>query len=264
MCESLWAEAIIVILIIANITFRWVSNEVTVSSWQFPDIHADQNPSRAAFWLFTVSVPVFQLIVLRWVWRWIIWFRLLWMISKTQLNLTPTHPDKAGGIGFLGEPPAPFSMMTLAFGIVISAFIAGKIIFLQAHLSEFYVLIGIFVFICILINIAPLLVFFKSLRKTRIKGIFTYSALVQRHHLEFTEKWFKSASSGELLIGNPDISSMCDFAPVYQSIESMNPFPFDLKTMLATVIASVLPLLPLLTLTMPLGELVKALVGFLL
>ena len=264
MCESSWAEAIILVLIIGNIAFRWVAHEVTVSSWQFPDVHEDQNPSRAAFWLLTVSIPIFQFIVLRWLWRWIIWFRLLLLISKTPLNLTPTHPDKAGGIGFLGEPPAPFSMITMTFGIVISAIIASKMIFSNALLPDFYVLIGVFIFICILINIIPLLVFFKPLRKTRVKGVFDYSALIQHHHLQFTDKWLKSTSGEELLIGNPDISSMCDFAPVYDSIEKMNPFPFNLKIMLATIVVSILPLLPLVALTMPLAELLKVLVGFLL
>ncbi len=264
MCESFWAEAIILLLIIGNISFRWVVTEVNVSSWQIPDIQGEQHPSQAAIWLLTVSIPIFQLIVLRWVWRWIIWFRLLQLISETKLNLTPTHPDKAGGIGFLGEPPAPFSMVTLTFGIVISAIIASRIIFFHAMLSEFYVLIGVFVFVCILINIVPLLIYFKPLRRTRINGIFAYSALIQKHHLQFTEKWFKSTSTDELLIGNPDISSMCDFTPVYESIESMHPFPFNFKIMIATVIVCIIPLVPLIGLTMPLGDLLKVLVGFLL
>jgi hypothetical protein len=115
-----------------------------------------------------------------------------------------------------------------------------------------------------MINIVPLLIYFKPLRRTRINGIFAYSALIQKHHLQFTDKWFKSASTDELLIGNPDISSMCDFTPVYESIESMHPFPFNFKIMIATVIVCIIPLVPLIGLTMPLGDLLKVLVGFLL
>jgi len=131
-------------------------------------------------------------------------------------------------------------------------------------LESFYILIGVFVLICIMINTVPLLIYFGPLRITRIRGIFTYSALVQKHHLQFTEKWFKSADNDELLIGNPDISSMCDFTPVYESIENMHPFPFDFKIMLATVLGSIIPLLPLILLVMPITDLLKVLVGFLL
>jgi len=264
MVESAWAEAIILVLIIGNLIFRWVNHEVTVTSWQFPDADAGQNASFAAWWLLTVSIPIFQFIILRWLWRWIIWFRLHLMISKINLNLSPTHPDKACGIGFLGEPPAPFSMVTLSFGIVISSVIASRMIFFDGKLEDYYVLIAVFVFLCIVINIAPFLIYFKPLRKTRIKGIFEYSALVQKHHLEFKDKWFLSTGDKELLIGNADISSMCDFTPVYESIERMTPFPFDLKTMLATVIGSLVPLLPLAALVMPIGDLLKLLVGFVL
>ena len=264
MVESLWAEAFMLIFIVANISFRWVTHEGnTVTSWQIPDVNIELAPSHAAWWFLTVSIPIFQFIILRWMWRWFIWFRLHLMISKAKLNLTPTHPDKAGGIGFLGEPPAPFSMVTIAFGIVISSIIASKMIFFNEPISKYYYLIGIFIFICILINIIPLLIYFKPLRMTRIKGTFAYSALIQKHHLEFTEKWFKSATNEELLIGNPDISSMCDFTPVYDSIENMHPFPFDFKIMLATILASVIPLLPLVLLMMPITELLKVLVGFL-
>jgi len=263
MVESAWAETIIMVLIIGNLLFRWVTFDRTVSSWQFPNVDEGGNSSAsiAAWWLLTVSMSIFQFLIIRWLWRWIIWFRLHLMISKINLNLSPTHPDKAGGIGFLGEPPAPFSMVTMSFGIVISAAIAGKVIFFDNKLESFYVIMGVFVLLCIVINIAPLLIYFKPLRITRIKGIFEYSALVQKHHLEFKDKWFLSNKTSELLIGNPDISSMCDFTPVYESIEQMTPFPFDLKTMLATVAASLVPLLPLAVLVMPIADLLKLLLG---
>jgi hypothetical protein len=213
MVDSAWAEAIILVLITGNIYFRFVKHDVEISSWQFPDGNADQKASWAAWWLLTVSMPIFQFIVLRWMWRWIVWFRLHWMISHINLNLSPTHPDKAGGIGFLGEPPAPFSMVTMTFGIVISAVIASKMIFFEKHLDDFYIHIGVFVILCILINMLPLVIYFKPMRLTRIKGIFEYSALVQKHHLQFKDKWFVSTTNDELLIGNADISSMCDFTP---------------------------------------------------
>jgi len=259
-----WAEAVILLIIIGNITFRWVLHDVDISSWQFPSLVSDQRLSLAGYWLAMIGLPLFQFMVLRWLWRWMIWFRLLHLISKVRLILLPTHPDKSGGLGFMGEPPVPFSMLTLALGIVISAFIAGRMVFFEAHLADFYVAIGTFVFVCILINVIPLMVFFASLRKSRIAGIFAYSALIDRHHREFTQKWLGPKPENELLIGNADISSMCDFTPVYEAIEGMKPFPFDLKIMISTVVVSIIPLVPLLALEMPIADLLKALMGLLL
>jgi hypothetical protein len=44
----------------------------------------------------------------------------------------------------------------------------------------------------------------------------------------------------------------------------MTPFPFDLKAMLATVLTSIVPLVPLAALIMPIGDLLKLLVGLVL
>jgi len=43
------------------------------------------------------------------------------------LQLSPAHPDKAGGIGFLGIPPAPFLQVSLALSILFSSMISVKI-----------------------------------------------------------------------------------------------------------------------------------------
>jgi hypothetical protein len=75
---------------------------------------------------------------------------------------------------------------------------------------------------------------------------------------------FLASGDKEMLIGNPDISSMCDFTPVYESIERMTHFLLISKSMLATVLASIVPLLPLAAMIMPIGDLLKLLVGFVL
>jgi hypothetical protein len=57
------------------------------------------------YWLAAVSLPIFQFILLRWYVRFFIWFQFLWRISKLDLRLLPAHPDRAGGLGFLGAAP---------------------------------------------------------------------------------------------------------------------------------------------------------------
>ncbi len=44
-----------------------------------------------------------------WIWRQhgslhvIIWYVFLWRVSRLPLQLEPLHPDRAGGIGFVGD-----------------------------------------------------------------------------------------------------------------------------------------------------------------
>ena len=59
----------------------------------------------AGYWYAFVSIPIFQFILLRWYLRLLIWFRFLWQVSRLNLRLISTHPDRAGGLAFLGKSP---------------------------------------------------------------------------------------------------------------------------------------------------------------
>jgi hypothetical protein len=50
----------------------------------------------AGYWYAFVSIPIAQFILLRWYLRLLLWFGFLWRVSRLQLRLTPTHPDRAG------------------------------------------------------------------------------------------------------------------------------------------------------------------------
>jgi len=56
----------------------------------------------AGIWYVFVSIPLLQFILLRWYLRFFIWYGFLWRVSRMPLNLVPTHPDRAGGIAFIG------------------------------------------------------------------------------------------------------------------------------------------------------------------
>jgi len=49
----------------------------------------------AGYWYVFVSIPIVQFILLRWYLRFVVWYRFLWQVSRINLNLVPTHPDRA-------------------------------------------------------------------------------------------------------------------------------------------------------------------------
>ena len=55
----------------------------------------------AGMWYGYVSLPVFQFLLCRWYFRIFLWTRFLWQVSRIELSLIPTHPDRIGGLGFL-------------------------------------------------------------------------------------------------------------------------------------------------------------------
>src|SRR5262249_23521063 len=75
---------------------------ITVSTWYaMPGGRGQLTP--AGYWYVFISIPILQFILLRWYVRFFIWFRFLWQVSKIDLNLIPTHPDRAAGLAFLGK-----------------------------------------------------------------------------------------------------------------------------------------------------------------
>ena len=61
------------------------------------------NLSLAGWWHALVSLPIFQFLLVRWYFRMFIWTRFLWQVSRIELKLVPTHPDRVGGLGFLAQ-----------------------------------------------------------------------------------------------------------------------------------------------------------------
>jgi hypothetical protein len=242
--DSVSVDLIILMLVVTNIVFRWSERETEFTNWVILPHENRQSISWAGLWYACFSLPIVQFMILRWLWRWVVWFIFFYRISRMPLKLNAAHPDKSGGLGFLGIPPAPFLQVTLTFSILIAVALADQIYFRHNKLSDFYIPMGTFAGLSIIINILPLLVFSKPLLVHRRKGIFEFSALTQEHHRQFADKWLKP-HPGETPLGNPDISSLADINASFETILSMRAFPFDLKTMLSSIVIAILPMIPL-------------------
>ena len=93
-----------------------------------------QSSSYAGWWLMFVSMPLIQFLTLRWYYRFFIWARFLWQVSRTRLNLEATHPDGTGGLLFLARSGRAFRVVLLALGTMLSGMIANRIFHADAML----------------------------------------------------------------------------------------------------------------------------------
>ena len=79
---------------------------------------AGESPAAAngfgAFWFTWVLRPVITVLMLAWLWRLILAFVLCARLARLDLALVPTHPDGAGGLGFLEALPMAFSPVVFA------------------------------------------------------------------------------------------------------------------------------------------------------
>jgi hypothetical protein len=230
------------------------------NAWYGDGAGGELQPSAAGWWLGLVSLPLFQFLLLRWYFRIFVWARFLWQVSRLELNLLPTNPDRCGGLGFLSTVSAAFSPLLLAQGVMLAGMMSNRIFHAGATLTDFKVeLVGTvagFVFAIF----GPMLVFAPKLAAAKRRGLGEYGTLGQRYAREFDRKWLRGgAQADEPLIGSADIQSLADLANAFAVVKEMRFAPFTWRTVTQMAIMTLLPVGPLLLTMMPLEEVLKRL-----
>lgn len=214
--------------------------------------------SLAGMWFGYVSLPLFQFLLLRWYFRMFIWMRFLGQVSRIELNLVPTHPDRTGGLGFLAVTAYAFMPLLVAHGALLAGNLANRIFHLGAALPDFKFEILIVVAFLLCIVLGPLLVFTPQLAQAKRTGNREYGTLAQRYVREFDAKWLRGgAAADEPLVGSADIQSLADLANSLEVVQGMRIAPVTKDAILRLAAAILVPLIPLALTMMPLEELLK-------
>jgi len=205
------------------------------------------NLTPAGFWYVFVSIPLLQFILLRWYTRLFIWFRFLWQVSKLNLHLVPTHPDRCAGLAFVGKSAYAFGPILFAQGTMLAGVIARRVLYTGESLLSFKLQVAGFVVFFVLVVLGPLLMFTPKMAGAKRKGLADYGLVAQRYVDGFERKWVlgEHAPSEELL-GSGDIQSLADLGNAYAMVREMRPVPFGLDDMTRLAAATAAPLLPLL------------------
>jgi hypothetical protein len=201
----------------------------------------------AGLWYVFVSIPLVQFILLRWYVRLFIWFRFLWQVSRIDLNLIPTHPDRAGGLAFLGRSSYAFGPILFAQGAMLCGIVATRVLFRGENLLSFRLQIAGFIAFFVLVVLGPLLMFTPKMNQAKRKGLAEYGKLAQRYVEAFEQKWVRNDKlPADELLGAADIQSLADLGNSYSLVRDMRSFPFGLEDVSRLAIATAVPLLPLL------------------
>ena len=259
--NSLAAELLLVVLVYGLGVFVRDYISVDANTWAAAGTSSRfANLSLAGWWHTLVSVPIFQFLLVRWYFRMFIWTRFLWQVSRIELQLVPTHPDRAGGLGFLANIVYAFAPLLLAHGVLLAGLIADRIFFAGAALPQFTVEIIAVVGAAVFAVLGPLVVFAGQLTRARRVGLGEYGVLAQRYVREFDAKWIRGVRDpAERFVGSGDVQSLADLANSFDVIKTMRAVPFSKETVFQLGVVTLAPLLPL-TLTMiSLEELLKRL-----
>ncbi len=263
--NSLFIEVALLILVYSLGLWVWNSQIATgTPSWYSTNGGSLRHLTLAGYWYAFVSIPIFQFILVRWYLRLFIWFLFLWRVSKLKLRLNATHPDRAGGLGFLGASSYAFAPILFAQGTLLSGLIASRVLYDGQSLVSFKMeATGLVVFFMFFI-LSPLLVFTPHLSRAKRQGLRDYGTLGSRYVQEFDRKWFQGgASSEDELLGSGDIQSLADLGNSYGVVSETRLVPFGMKDLFRLAAATAAPLLPLGLTIFSLEELVTRLIKIL-
>jgi hypothetical protein len=236
---------------------------LNTSTW-YANAGGRWNLTSAGYWYVFVSIPIAQFILLRWYFRLFLWFRFLWQVSRMDLHLIPTHPDRCGGLAFLGKSSYSFAPILFAQGVMLAGLVASRVLYRGESLLSFKFQIGGFVVFFVLFILGPLLMFTPQMAKARRKGLADYGLLAQRYVESFERKWVvRDPSTSEELLGAADIQSLADLGNSYALVRDMRPVPFGLDDITRLTAATAAPLVPLLLTIFPAEELLLRIIKIL-
>jgi hypothetical protein len=264
--NSVTAELLLIALVYGVgifVVWRYSAIVGTVTWYATPTEHGS-TLSLAGMWYGYISLPIFQFLLVRWYFRLAVWTCFLWRVSRIELSLIPTHPDRLGGLGFLANTSYAFVPLLVAHGLLAAGLMANRIFNAGATLTDFKLEIVLLVVYCLGLVLGPLLVFAPGLARARLNGMREYGTLAERYVREFDTKWLRGdAPAKEPLLGSSDIQSLGDLSNSFEVVRTMRAVPFTRQAAVQLAVATLLPILPLVLTIMPVDELLNRLLGML-
>ena len=117
----------------------------------------------------------------------------------------------------------------------------------------------------LLLSVTPLLVFYPLMWLSWRRGLLAYNRLTLAVGQQFERAWLKAPAgeSPDSLQVN-DFSATTDLFSITTNVYRMNLIPFDLVSLVAVIVPTLLPFVPVALTVVPLLELLQAVTRFLI
>jgi len=253
--SSAVAETIILFIAVALsgiATYFVINNDLEQWNTAMPGLSIILSP--AGWWKTLVSDPIYYLLTFRWLWRLIAWTLLMKDITSLPLQLVATHPDKAGGLGFLTIFPAMFlplifslSMVFATGNLQIILIQGGQVIDLEYAVFGWLTLVLIFF-------VGPLGVFTPQLLQLKERAIVEYGALIASTNRSAEAQLLDKFANGQA-VDKDTISMIADISACLETIKALKPVPVEFFALIPLIVSALLPLLAVAATKLPIGDL---------
>ena len=238
------------------VTFALASRHDHASVWVRGAADSGGAPSWAALWLQIGVGTVDVFLMIRWLFRSVCWTLLLATLVRLPLRLVPTHPDRAGGLGFLRAYPSLFDGLTLGAGAAVGAKLLNAALLNGATLDQIATAVGTWLLVVLIVTVGPLLIVWGVLKALRDRALLDAGTFAARAHREFWESRCSSTESASST-NYAGVSTLNGLNAVLDRAVEINPLLVSRSAVTQLLVVATLPMLPALTVQLPLSRVVK-------
>lgn len=236
-----------------------------------PGVHADamswaldggEHLGFGGLWFAYFVRPVFIALVLGWLWRILMLTVLFARIGGLGLSFVPTHPDGAGGVGFLEKFPFALAPVTLALSATLSSRWAHEIVYHGQTLAALRWSAAVFIVVWTLVLLMPMLALMPALLAAKRRALPGYAALVAEQGRLVRRQWVDGESVPESPVIEPaGVGPIADAGAMYEAVRSMRPLPIGKATLAGIIVPIIVPMLVVTALQVPLKDLLLKIAG---
>jgi hypothetical protein len=249
--NSLLVDIILLVLVYIAF-FSQEMAEVNKANYHTPWLIHDHAITWAGWWYLIFGLPLLQMVVYRWLYTTVLWIIFLRRISRVKLNLSALHPDGMGGLGFLKYTQLSFFLVALAFSSLVAGALNNIIIFTNASILDFKLLIVTLFILIALLFILPLMVFVPLLARVKERYFFEYSKDAWQFAREYERELKEYQQTGKT---RPDTSWHIDLIGSFEKASQMKLMIVDRTILIVFATAVILPFLPVIAQQIPLRHL---------
>ncbi|WP_051961876.1 hypothetical protein [Methylobacter sp. BBA5.1] len=207
------------------------------------------------WWFMYVSRPIFIALLAAWLWRLILMFILLKRIARLDLAIVPTHPDGAGGLGFLNRLPKAFSLFAFAVSAVLASRLAHNVLYHGVDVQSLKLMLTVFLIVLVGICLAPLLTFVIPLAAAKRRALLEYGALVGEHGRLVRRRWILGQTEvDDPLLQAEELGPVADTLALYEAVRKMRLVPIDKSSLIAIVVPALIPIAALFSIQIPIKD----------
>ncbi len=250
----------ILAVIIAVITVSDVVQQSHEITWAVDGEGISHHLGFGAWWFLYIGRPIYLSLLLSWLWRVVLLFLLFGRIAKLNLSIVPTHPDRAGGLGFLERFPKAFLFVALAASSVLASRWAHDVVYHGVTVQSLRLPMIAFVILVVVLFLSPLFMFIGPLLRAKKRALLDYGALVGHHGRLVRERWIEEKEvQDDAILNAPELGPVADTTSLYEAVTRMRIVPLGKSSVVPVVFAAALPMIVVLAIQMPVKQILQML-----